>query len=101
MGWVTVVTAIVKIAPGIVSMVERILGPKEGAKKRVAAAKEITEMLRQLVTNNPFGGSPNFEDIDLESVLNALEDEEEFVEKIATLNDAVVDLANYLGRHSA
>lgn len=92
-----IVGQIIKFAPIAIDIVERLFGDKGGATKKAAAAKEVLELVRELINRGEeFGGLDEDFDIDPAAVLRALEDEEVFVGKIANLNDAIVDLSNYI-----
>ncbi len=96
LGFTGVVGKILEFAPMIIDIVERLLGANEGVKKRAAAAKEVIEFVRELVEKGDDFGDFDELNLDAKAILLALEDEEVFVEKIAALNDAIVDLTNYV-----
>lgn len=92
-----IVGAILKFAPMAIDVVERLFNGDGAAKKKAAAAKEVLELVRELIDRaGEFGGFDEEFDVDPAAVLRALEDEDVFVDKIAALNDAVVDLSNYI-----
>lgn len=92
-----IVGKILEFAPIAIDIVERILGPGEGAQKSTKAAKEVVEFVGELVGSaGEFGGFDEDLDVDPAAVLRAMEDEEAFTAKIVALNDAVVGLTNYI-----
>ena len=91
-----VVGKILEFAPMIIDVVERLFGAGQGGNKSAVAAKEVFEFVTELVDNGDEFGGLEAGDIDKVALLKALEDEEVFVAKIVTLNDAIVDLTNYI-----
>jgi hypothetical protein len=95
-GFVNIVGRIVEHIPFALTMVERFLGPSNGAAKKVAAANEILEFVNELIKQNPADEWSDVEPLDHAALIAALEDEEEFVEHITNVNDSVVALVNYV-----
>lgn len=92
-----IVGKIIEFAPIAIDVVERLFGRGDGAKKKAAAAKEVLEFVRELLDRGEeFGGFDEELQLDPDAVLLALEDEGQFVDKIVALNDAIVDLTNYV-----
>ena len=88
--------AVLEYAPIAIEMVERILGAGRGPDKRVAAAKETVEFLLEAIENGDFDLYGSLEGVDPELLFKAAQDEEAFVEKIAAVNDAVINLVNFV-----
>lgn len=95
MGFVGIVKLVLQYAPVAIDTVERIIGGGKGADKRVAAAKEVIELISE-----GLGVDYGWEDVDFANVdyFQAVKDEKEFIEKVATLNDAAVALVNYVSK---
>ncbi len=96
MGFLKIVSLIVEHVPFAIDMAQRFLGKNNGAAKKLAAGKEIIEFVGELVQHDPLSEWSDVEEVDVKTLLAALEDEEEFVSKIHAVNDAIVQLANYV-----
>ena len=91
-----IVGKILEFSPVAIDIVERLFGSGDGPLKKLKAGKEVFEFVRELIENRDEFDSFEDLDIDVGAVLRALEDEEVFVNKIEAVNDAIVDLANYV-----
>ena len=100
MKFVGIVSQILSQVPFAISMVERFLGSDSGAKKQLAASREVIEFIHELVKEDPADEWSEVEAVDLQSLMNALEDEEGLAAKVMGVNDAVVELVNFINAHS-
>ena len=96
MGFLGVVSLIIQHVPFAINTVERFLGKGSGAGKKLAAANEIVEFVGELINDDPTDEWEGVDPLALEGLAAALEDEKVFVAKISAVNDAVVDLVNYI-----
>jgi len=94
--FVGIVGRIIEHVPFAISMVERFVGKGGKAAKKLSAANEILEFVGELVKENPVDEWEEVDALAIEGLVAALEDEKVFVAKISAVNDAVVDLVNYI-----
>jgi len=99
MQFVGVVSQILSQVPFAISMVERFLGSDSGARKQLSAGREVIEFIRELVKQNPADEWAEVDAPELKSLLNALEDEEGLTKRVVAVNDAVVELVNFINAH--
>lgn len=96
-----IVAKVLEFAPMVIDVVERLFGRGEGTAKKAAAAKEVLEFVRELADrDDEFTGLDGELNVNANAVLRALEDEEEFVNRIVALNDAIVALTNFINAHA-
>jgi hypothetical protein len=97
-GFVGIAKLVLQFAPVAIDTVERILGKGNGSLKKAAAAKEVVELLLKGVNEESFyqWDDLDYSDVD---VLDAIKNEDEFVELVANVNDATVALVNYIAKH--
>jgi len=93
-GWSKVAFLVISYAPQAIDVVERLLGL--GGDKRLAAAKEVTEAVKELADSDTFANIPDLNDLSRAQLLEAIKDEKEFAEQVAKVNDAIVGFTNYI-----
>jgi len=87
---------IIEHLPFAINLVERFMGKGSGAAKQVAVGREVLEFVAELIRDNPADEWSDVTPIERGTLLNALEDEKEFVSKISDVNDSIVALVNYV-----
>lgn len=92
-----IVSTILQYVPQVLDLVERFF-PGEGrsADKRIAASKEILEIVLEGINRGRFAEYGGLNGFDVAALAAAIKDEKQFVEKVARVNDAIVDLMNYI-----
>lgn len=81
-------------APDIIDTVGRLLAGRSGADKRLAAAKELFEVVKAGLDEEWNIG--DLGDLNANKLLKAMEDEDVFVEKLANVNDAIYQFTKYV-----
>ena len=94
MPWIKIATLVLQYAPTAIDLVERLFSPGENDRKRLSAAKEVTEAVKSVI--DEIETYPAFEKIDAELLGRALKDEDRFGEEVAKVNDAIVAFQNYI-----
>lgn len=96
MGFLGVVGRILEHIPFAISIAERMMGGGKGTAKKAAAAREIVEFISELVERNPLDEWEEVSGLEIDGLIAALQDEKVFTDKLTAVNDAVVDLVNYI-----
>ena len=86
---------VLEYGPDAINLVERLFSKTENDRKRLQAAREVTEAAREFANNASAFGF-DLAGVDGNVVFEALKDEERFVEEVAKVNDALIAFNNYL-----
>lgn len=98
MNWAKVATLVIQYAPAAIDLAERVFSKGENDRKRLTAAKEVTEAVREVVKN--IDQFPHFE-ADSQALAAAVKDEARFGEEVAKVNDAIVAFQNFVDSYKA
>ena len=90
-----ILSIVLEHAPAAIALAEKFLARGENDRKRLAAAREVVEVLKNFKNNaGQFG--LNVSGIDETALFEAMKDEVRFTEEVAKLNDALVVFSNYV-----
>lgn len=92
----TLLPIIIDKAPDIIDLVGRLFGDDENERKRLAAARELFEVLKRGL--NEEWQWDDLPKLDKDKIYEAMKDEDEFVEQLAKVNDAIYQFTKYVNR---
>ena len=90
---------VISNAPAIIDTVGRLLKGKPGAEKKAAAAKELFEVVKAALDND--WAIDEIGDFQAANLLRAMEDEDEFIARLAAVNDAIYEFSKYVNEQDA
>ena len=85
---------VLKYAPDVISVVGRLLAGRPGAEKKAVAAKELFEVVSEALDQD--WSLDEIGELNTRKLFRAMEDETEFVARLAAVNDAIYEFSKYV-----